>query len=65
VVAAAAVNECPLPTARTASPAEAASFTAAEISAALRGRHQRAGAAVAVPAQFRHTLGRPEESVIT
>jgi hypothetical protein len=25
------------------------------MSASLRGRHQRAGAAVAVPAQFRHT----------
>ena len=33
------------------------SFTAAEISASLRGRHQRAGVAVAVPAQFRHTRG--------
>jgi hypothetical protein len=65
VVAAAAVNECPLPSARTVSPSEAAPQIAAEISAALRGWHQRAGAAVAVPAQFRHTLGLPEESVIT
>ena len=56
-VAATAVNECPLPSARTRSPADAASLTAAEISAALRGRHQRAGVAVAVPAQFRQARG--------
>ena len=56
-VAATAVNECPLPSARTRSPADAASLTAAEISASLRGRHQRAGVAVAVPAQFRQTRG--------
>jgi hypothetical protein len=54
------VNECPLPSARTGSPAAAASLTAAEISAPVRGRHQRAGAAVAVPAQFRHTRGLAE-----
>ena len=54
-VAAAAVNECPLPSARTVSPAAAASLTAAEISASLRGRLHRAGVAVAVPAQLRHT----------
>ena len=54
-VAAAAVNECPLPSARSASPAAAASLTAAEISASLRGRLHRAGVAVAVPAQLRHT----------
>jgi hypothetical protein len=54
-VAAAAVNECPLPRARTVSPAAAASLTAAQISASLRGRLHRAGVAVAVPAQLRHT----------
>ena len=37
-VAAAAVNECPLPSARTVSPAAAASLTAAQISVSLRGR---------------------------
>ena len=51
------MNECPLPSARTGSPADAASLTAAEISASLRGRHQRAGFAVAVPAQFRQARG--------
>ena len=57
-VAAAGVNECPLPSARTCSPAEAASLTTAEISASLRGWHQRAGVAVAVPAQLRQVRGR-------
>jgi len=48
-VAAAAVNECPLPRARTVSPAAAAFVTAAQISASVRGRLHRAGVAVAVP----------------
>src|SRR5580700_4981608 len=56
-VAAAGVNECPLPSARTGSPAAAASLTAAEISASVLGWARRAGVAVTVPAQFRHAPG--------
>ena len=63
-VAAAAVNECPLPRARTVSPAAAASLTAAQISASLRGRLHRAGVAVAVPAQLRHTRRSGEGCVL-
>src|SRR5215472_5300889 len=64
LVAAAEVNECPLPSARTRSPAAAASLTAAEISASVRGWSHRAGVAVAVPAQFRHWPG-PAGCLIT
>src|ERR1700733_893995 len=64
VVAAAGVNECPLPSARTWSPAAAAPLTAAEISAAVFGWARRAGVAVAVPAQFRHSPG-PSARFIT
>ena len=63
-VAAAAVNECPLPRARTVSPAAAAFLTAAQISASLRGRLHRAGVAVAVPAQLRHTRRSAEGWVL-
>src|SRR5580698_5138011 len=63
-VAATAVKECPLPSARTRSPAPAASLTATAISPALRGRRHRAGRALAVPAQFRHSP-RSEDRIIT
>src|SRR6516164_9726804 len=55
-VAAAGVNECPLPSARTVSPAEAASLTAAAMASTVRGQYQRAGSAVTVPAQFRQVI---------
>ncbi len=57
VVAAAAVKECPLPSARTVSPAEAASLIASAMASAVRGRYQRAGSAVTVPAQFCQLIG--------
>ncbi len=52
-VAAAGVNECPLPVILTGSPSAAALVTSSATSAADRGVRTRAGRAVTVPAQFR------------
>ena len=56
-VAPAGVKECPQPSARTVSPAEAASVTASAMASTPRGQYRRAGSAVAVPAQFCQVIG--------
>ena len=53
-VAAAPVNECPAPTARTVLPAARALVTSAAISSVLPGRATRVASACWLPAQFVH-----------
>jgi hypothetical protein len=50
------VKECPLPSARTVSPADAADLTAIEMSSTDKGRTHRAGVAETVRPQFRHLV---------
>jgi hypothetical protein len=58
-VAAAAVKECPVPTALTCSPSSAARRTASASASVVEGETVRAGAVATLPAQFRHVVRVP------